>query len=132
MAEGNQDVYPCSQLKIYTDECVTKDLDLSDIANAYSITNPDSYKYPRYNQGYWSLNYFRNINNANNVFRYLGNPTGTNPTYTDGRDVPGVTPEYRSDENSLMEGKYFVARFIFDALHDFKLETINFNYNVKL
>lgn len=132
MAEGNQDVYPCSQLKIYTDECVTKDLDLSNISNSYSISNPDSYKYPRYNQGYWSLNYFRNINNANNSFKYLGNPIGTNPTYTDSRDVPGVTPEYRSDENSLIEGKYFVVRFIFDARYDFKLETINFNYNIKL
>lgn len=132
MADSKEGVYPCDILKIYTDTCATKDLDLTDIANASSILNPNSYMYPRYNQGYWSMNYFRNIENANNLFKYLGDPVGTNPTYTDSRDVAGVTPEYRSDENSLIEGKYFVARFIFNSEYDFKLETINFNYNIKL
>ena len=37
-----------------------------------------------------------------------------------------------SDNNSLIEGKYFVTRFTFDYDKDFKFETINFNYDTKL
>lgn len=128
MAESRDYLYPCSYLQIYTDTCQTKLLDLSNIANDYSISNPNSYKYPRFNQGYWSLNYFRNILNANNKFKYLGNPTNTNPKYNDGRQGA----EYRSDENSLVEGKYFVARMYFNQRCDFKIDTISFNYKNKL
>ena len=70
----------------------------------------DSYKAPRYNQGYWTANYFRNILNANKTNNEI--------------------EDYISDENSLIEGKYFVIRFIFDD--EFKLETISLNYNAKL
>ena len=128
MVESKDYTYPCSYLLIYTDTCQTNLLDLSNIANDYSITNPNSYKYPRFNQGYWSLNYFRNILNANNKFKYLGNPTNTNPKYNDGRQGA----DYRSDENSLIEGKYFVARMYFDQRCDFKIDTISFNYKNKL
>lgn len=128
MADSKDYLYPCSYLQIYTDTCQTKLLDLSNIANDYSISNPNSYKYPRFNQGYWSLNYFRNILNANNRFKYLGDPTNTNPKYNDGRQEA----EYRSDEYSLIEGKYFVARMYFDNRCDFKIDTISFNYKNKL
>uniref|UniRef100_A0AAU8MHA3 Stabilization protein n=1 Tax=Geladintestivirus 5 TaxID=3233137 RepID=A0AAU8MHA3_9CAUD len=128
MAESKDNVYPCSYLQIYTDTCQTKLLDLDSISNAYSISNPNSYKYPRFNQGYWSLNYFRNILNANNKFKYLGDPTNTNSKYDDGRQKA----EYRSDENSLIEGKYFVARMYFNQHCDFKIDTISFNYKNKL
>ena len=37
---------------------------------------------------------------------------------------------YMSDNNSLIEGKYFVIRFVFDD--DFKFETISLNYNNKI
>ena len=37
---------------------------------------------------------------------------------------------YDSDNNSLIEGKYFVVRFIFDS--PFKLESLILNYNNKL
>ena len=64
------------------------------------------YKYPFYNQGVWNFNYFRNIlNSKDNKTRYSG------------------------DNNSLIEGKYFVVRFVFDS--DFKLETLSLNYNIK-
>lgn len=121
MADENLTPYPADSIKLYTDTCATKELDLTKLSNNYSITNPDNYKYPRYNQGYWSLNYFRNINNADNKFKYL-------EQYDDGR----TNAIYRSDENSLIEGKYFVARLTFSGNIDFKLETINFNYNNKL
>lgn len=128
MAESKDYLYPCSYLQIYTDTCQTNILDLSNLANDYSISNPNSYKYPRFNQGYWSLNYFRNILNANNRFKYLGDTKNPNPKYDDGRKGA----EYRSDENSLIEGKYFVARMYFDNRCDFKIDTINFNYRNKL
>ena len=128
MAESKDYLYPCSYLQIYTDTCQTALLNLSDISNDYSISDPNSYKYPRFNQGYWSLNYFRNILNANNIFKYLGDPTNTNPKYNDGRQGA----EYRSDENSLIEGKYFVVRMYFDHRCDFKIDTISFNYKNKL
>ena len=63
-----------------------------------------------------------------NPHKYLGNPTNTNPKYDDGRQGA----EYRSDENSLIEGKYFVARMYFDQRCDFKIDTISFNYKNKL
>ena len=128
MAESKDYLYPCSYLQIYTDTCQTNILDLSNLANDYSISNPNSYKYPRFNQGYWSLNYFRNVLNANNRFKYLGDTKNPKPKYDDGREGA----EYRSDENSLIEGKYFVARMYFDNRCDFKIDTINFNYRNKL
>ena len=128
MAESKDYLYPCSYLQIYTDTCQTNILDLSNLANDYSISNPNSYKYPRFNQGYWSLNYFRNVLNANNRFKYLGDNKNPKPKYDDGRKGA----EYRSDENSLIEGKYFVARMYFDNRCDFKIDTINFNYRNKL
>ena len=99
--------YPCDYFRIYTDSCMTKLLDFKNRSNDKSIDTTESYKYPRYNQGYWSTNYFRNILNANNKNNY-----------------------YVSDENSLIEGKYFVVRFLFSE--DFKLETVSLNYSTKL
>lgn len=116
--------HPCKTITIYTDTCATKELDCSNISNDKKITDINDspyYQYPRYNQGFWTLNYFRNILNSNDEFKYLNE-------YNDGR----TNATYRSDNNSLIEGKYFVTRFTFDANKDFKFETINFNYNTKL
>ncbi len=98
---------PCKSIRIYTDSCMTPIIDCQYKSNNSSISELGSYKYPRYNQGKWSLNYFRNILNAKNHI---------NP--------------YSSDNNSLIEGKYFVVRFVFDT--DFKLETLTINYDNKL
>lgn len=116
--------YPCKTITIYTDTCSTESLDCSKISNDKSIRDINQYpyyKYPRYNQGFWTLNYFRNILNTDDKFKYL------DQNY-DNR----VGAAYRSDNNSLIEGKYFVTRFTFDYDKDFKLETINFNYDTKL
>ncbi len=116
--------YPCKSITIYTDTCSTDELDCSNISNNKSIQDINQspyYKYPRYNQGFWTLNYFRNILNTDDKFNYL------NQNY-DNR----LLATYRSDNNSLIEGKYFVTRFTFDYNKDFKFETINFNYNTKL
>ena len=101
----NYDI-PCKAIRIYSDSCISPLIDCTKVSNKYSISNINSYMLPRYNQGLWMCNYFRNIINSK------GN----------------VNP-YVSDENSLIEGKYFVARFIFDS--DFKFETLTFNTNIK-
>lgn len=108
MADIIEDDYPCFSIRIYTDTCITPLMTFDyKNANDFSISNPDSYKYPRYNQGKFNLNYFRNIQNAN------GN----------------LTP-YISDDNSLVEGKYIVVRFLFNK--DFKFETLTLNCKDKL
>lgn len=108
MAEDILNEYPCSYFRIYTDTCMTALYNFKNIANKHAISSAESYKYPRYNQGYWTTNYFRNILNAKNENKY----------------------DYISDENSLIEGKYFVIRFVFDE--EFKLETLTLNYNIKI
>lgn len=123
LASSNEK-YPCKTITIYTDTCATKNLDCSSISNDKKITDINTspyYQYPRYNQGFWTLNYFRNVLNTNDEFKYLNN-------YNDGRK----SSTYRSDNNSLIEGKYFVTRFTFNASKDFKFETITFNYDTKL
>lgn len=121
---SSDEKYPCKNITIYTDTCSTEKLDCSNISNDKSISDINSdpyYKYPRYNQGFWTLNYFRNKLNDDDKFKYL-------TQYNNG--IKG--DNYISDNNSLIEGKYFVARFTFDCDKDFKFETINFNYNIKL
>lgn len=123
LASSNEK-YPCKTITIYTDTCATKELDCSSISNGKKITDIKEspyYQYPRYNQGFWTLNYFRNSLNVDDKCDYLNN-------YNDGR----INSTYRSDNNSLIEGKYFVTRFTFDASKDFKFETITFNYDTKL
>lgn len=110
MAEVINAEYPCKYFRVYTDTCMSELFYFKNISNDYDLMSADSYKAPRYNQGYWTANYFRNILNANKTNNEI--------------------EDYISDENSLIEGKYFVIRFIFDD--EFKLETISLNYNTKL
>lgn len=106
MVEEVNDVVPCKYIRIYSDTCMSKLLPCTARSNDKSISALDYTKYPFYNQGTWTFNYFRNIlNSKNNKTRYSG------------------------DNNSLIEGKYFVVRFVFDS--DFKLETLYLNYNAK-
>lgn len=106
MVEEVNDVVPCKYIRIYSDTCMSNLLPCTARSNDKSISALDYTKYPFYNQGTWTFNYFRNIlNSKNNKTRYSG------------------------DNNSLIEGKYFVIRFVFDS--DFKLETLYLNYNIK-
>lgn len=108
VAEDKSYETPCSHIRIYTDTCMTPLNDCTERSNNSSISSINSYKYPRYNQGYWTFNYFRNILNSKGHI---------------------LTSNYSGDNNSLIEGKYFVVRFVFDS--DFKFETLTLNYNVK-
>lgn len=120
LTEGNYTAKPCKGLLLYTDTCTSNYIDCDiNASNAYSITDTNSYKYPRYNQGKWSLNYFRNTEATSDLFSYL-------TSYDDGRQ----NAQFRSDNNSLIEGKYVVVRFYFNK--SFKLETLNINYNSKI
>lgn len=106
MVEEVNDIIPCKYIRIYSDTCMSDLLPCTSRSNDKSISALDYYKYPYYNQGIWRFNYFRNILNAKNNKDPLS-----------------------SDNNSLIEGKYFVIRFIFDS--DFKLETLYLDTNRK-
>ena len=106
MVEEVNDTVPCKYIRIYSDTCMSDLLPCIARSNDKSISSTDYTKYPFYNQGTWSFNYFRNILNAKN---------NRNPL--------------SGDNNSLIEGKYFVVRFVFDT--DFKLETLYLNTNKK-
>ena len=100
---------PCTFIQIYTDTCMTPLNSCAKRANDANIKSTQSYQYPRFNQGFWTFNYFRNILNSKEH---------------------NTMSSYMSDNNSLIEGKYFVIRFVFDD--DFKFETISLNYNNKI
>ena len=132
--------YPGTQLMIYTDTCASELLEIIKSSNDYPFykrlidnnwtdvkqddispknTSRDettaistSYKYPRYNLGKWSFNYFRNILNNKDISMAEAN-----------RNFG------RSDNNSLIYGKYFVFRFIFDVDVNFKFENLTININ---
>lgn len=106
-AEDNLRNIPCNYIRIYTDTCLSPLLKTDIPSNNYNLSENESYIYPRYNRGIWTLNYFRNILDSN------GNKT-----------------PYINDENSLIEGKYFVIRFMFNE--EFKLETLFLNYSNKV
>lgn len=99
--------YPGNYIRIYSDSCCT---DLIDCSNATSKANASlvsrySMIKPIYNQGVWSLNVFRNI-----------------------LDITDITQsDNLADNKSLIYGKYFIVRFVFNAGIDFKLENVSFN-----
>lgn len=113
MAEETLDnTYSGTKLKLYSDQCSTELIDLVDesgtpkVQNELSISDPNSYKYPRYNCGIWSLNFFRDVRNTDDIFNY-----GTHRV---------------TQDKSLIYGKYFVLRMIFRN-KNFKFENVNFN-----
>lgn len=106
MIEEVNAIVPCKYIRIYSDTCMTPLCDCTRRSNDSSLKELSYPKYPFFNQGTWTFNYFRNILNAK-----------------------GYKNPYSGDNNSLIEGKYFVVRFVFDS--DFKLETLSLNSNIK-
>lgn len=99
--------YPGNYIRIYSDSCCT---DLINCSNATSEANASlasrySMIKPIYNQGAWSLNVFRNILDNTDITQ-SGSP---------------------ADNKSLIYGKYFIVRFVFNAGINFKLENVSFN-----
>lgn len=126
MAEENLEIYPGDILQIYSDQCCSEKNVLCEhnvsvttpveenIQNnedyhytkfisdgAYDALNPNTYKYPRFNCGIWSFNYFRDIRNNEDRFNY---------------------GDY--NDKSLIYGKYFVVRFAF-GIRNCKIENID-------
>lgn len=105
--------YKGEVLRLYSDSVKTPAIDISDKTNDKSIQQVSSYDRPRYNLGKWTFNYFRNILN---------------------RDEDPTHPRVFGGQDTLLYGKYFVARFIFNRTTNFKIEDVTFeisnDYNV--
>lgn len=146
--DGLRRRYAGYYLDIYTDETQAINLKLSDGSNDTNENNKDTfnhyddYKYAKFDKGSWNFNYFRNgFNGGNNElteaeltracnYIYYNPSTKQNEAHVITEEDLKNSPLYKSDNRSLIYGKYIVARFIFnndDAAHRFKLENITFN-----
>ena len=146
--DGLRRRYAGYYLDVYTDETQAINLKLSDGSNNTDENNRDTfnhyddYKFAKFDKGSWNFNYFRNgFNGANNElseteltrachYIYYNPSTKQNEVHVITEKDLKNSPLYKSDNRSLIYGKYIVARFIFnndDAAHRFKLENITFN-----
>ena len=135
-------------LDVYTDETQAINLKLSDGSNDTDENNRntfnhyDDYKFAKFDKGSWNFNYFRNGFNRGNTelsetelvracnYIYYNPSTKQNEVHVITEEDLKNSPLYKSDNRSLIYGKYIVTRFIFnndDAAHRFKLENITFN-----
>lgn len=113
---------PVNNLFVWSDSAESNVVD-SD--NDASVLN--SYKGFSYDKGQWTVNYLRNILNADNVYNYSDN------YQVDKKDDKGnITQVHRSlisDQNSLVYGRYFVISLMFND-KPFKLESIDINKEI--
>lgn len=135
-------------LDVYTDETQAINLKLSDGSNDTDENNRNTfnhyndYKFAKFDKGSWNFNYFRNGFNRGNTelsetelvracnYIYYNPSTKQNEVHVITEEDLKKSPLYKSDNRSLIYGKYIVTRFIFnndDAAHRFKLENITFN-----
>ncbi len=135
-------------LDVYTDETQAINLKLSDGSNDTDENNRntfnhyDDYKFAKFDKGSWNFNYFKNGFNRGNTelsetelvracnYIYYNPSTKQNEVHVITEEDLKKSPLYKSDNRSLIYGKYIVTRFIFnndDAAHRFKLENITFN-----
>lgn len=146
--DGLRRRYAGYYLDIYTDETQAINLKLSDGSNDTDENNRntfnhyDDYKFAKFDKGSWNFNYFRNGFNRGNTelsetelvracnYIYYNPSTKQNEVHAITEEDLKKSPLYKSDNRSLIYGKYIVTRFIFnndDAAHRFKLENIIFN-----
>lgn len=136
--ESLNEEYPGNKIRIYTDRTSTELLNLLDpnlnplIANKEKLinnngqANPNTWQYIRYNCGIWSMNYFRDIKNKYDVFNYKAAKNGItgDATHFPDTNLHAYTQRQNyTQESSLLYGKYFVVRFIFNN-KNFKLENL--------
>ena len=135
-------------IRIYTDETDSGDLDVNvnpDKLNAVSpytdsntntLVNP--YTLPYFEKGKWNLNYFRNAITSASSLKELCNTLGIiAPDIEDANyetDVAALNTAVnqrivRSDNKSLIYGKYFVVRFVFKNDRKIKLDTVDIATN---
>lgn len=146
--DGLRRRYAGYYLDVYTDETQAINLKLSDGSNDTDEHNRDTfnhyndYKFAKFDKGSWNFNYFRNGFNIGNTelsetelvracnYIYYNPSTKQNEVHVITEKDLKKSPLYKSDNRSLIYGKYIVTRFIFnndDAAHRFKLENITFN-----
>lgn len=146
--DGLRRRYAGYYLDVYTDETQAINLKLSDGSNDTDENNRDTfnhyndYKFAKFDKGSWNFNYFRNGFNRGNTelsetelvracnYIYYNPNTKQNEVHVITEEDLKKSPLYKSDNRSLIYGKYIVTRFIFnndDAAHRFKLENITFN-----
>lgn len=146
--DGLRRRYAGYYLDVYTDETQAINLKLSDGSNDTDENNRDTfnhyndYKFAKFDKGSWNFNYFRNSFNRGNTelsetelvracnYIYYNPNTKQNEVHVITEEDLKKSPLYKSDNRSLIYGKYIVTRFIFnndDAAHRFKLENITFN-----
>lgn len=146
--DGLRRRYAGYYLDVYTDETQAINLKLSDCSNDTDENNRDTfnhyndYKFAKFDKGSWNFNYFRNGFNRGNTelsetelvracnYIYYNPSTKQNEVHVITEEDLKKSPLYKSDNRSLIYGKYIVTRFIFnndDAVHRFKLENITFN-----
>lgn len=146
--DGLRRRYAGYYLDVYTDETQAINLKLSggsndtDKNNKDTFNHYDDYKFAKFDKGSWNFNYFRNgFNGGNNElsetelvracnYIYYNPSIKQNEVHVITEEDLKKSPLYKSDNRSLIYGKYIVARFIFnndDAAHRFKLENITFN-----
>lgn len=146
--DGLRRRYAGYYLDVYTDETQAINLKLSngsndtDENNRNTFNHYDDYKFAKFDKGSWNFNYFRNGFNRGNTelsetelvracnYIYYNPSTKQNEVHSITEEDLKKSPLYKSDNRSLIYGKYIVTRFIFnndDAAHRFKLENITFN-----
>lgn len=146
-------LYPGDKLRIYTDSTSTDLFELTDANGEAKLSNEqrninvngdiqpvkESWQYPQYNCGVFSMNYFRdiikngNVYTANNpdLFKYKTSQNGMTGGVSANRLVNLNERSQRlnlTQENALIYGKYFVMRLIFNN-RNFKVENVIFNMN---
>lgn len=153
VSEEELSKYAGHYLRIYSDQCYTNNIPLcrldnnnnwipniqndEELMSDITKVNNESFSYPRYNNGVWSFNYFNDIKNKEDIFKYdyyVHKVTGnkiSKASYDSLSDTLKLNYKKlvnKADNNSLMYGKYFVVRFIFRN-KNFKLENVVFNIN---
>lgn len=108
LREYDDRLFPGDYIKIYTDEVITDVINVKDTKQ--NVNDYETYTKPKWEKGKWNLNYFRDIHHVNEEIGYT------------------------SDQESLVFGKYFVVRFIFENDVNnptrFKLDNVNVNFEL--
>ena len=101
--------YAGDKIKIYTNLCDSGDIDI----DVTEINNIEDYRRPHYDKGNWSFNYFRNLLNSPLEERDILQHNGI------------------SDNKSLIYGKYFVIRFVFNITDNIPIRFEQLTINAK-
>lgn len=131
-----EEKYSGDRLLIYSDTCYSYTLNIKQESTNDVNSN---YKLPYYDKNTWNLNYFRNylnevaINNKLLIYANIYLQANGLPTRSSFALVPNDVKHYArqkfSDMHSLIYGKYFVFRFIFDTFDRVMFENLICSFN---